>query len=291
MTLKKRRKYLIVSIAAMFTMTIFVLLDLSISHQRTVHLLQNDHSGDQKIFSALQSNNQPSSDLLKPIPQNKVRLRVLTYHHIAEPPDGRQNSYYVPPANFDAQMNYIQSQGYRTITPDEFYNDLTAGKSDDKAVLITFDDGNLDNYTNAFSTLKKYNFTGTFFVVSRMLNKELRLTSSQVIEMDKAGMTIGSHSQTHPDLTKVTSDQLASEVAGSKNDLEQLLGHSVNYFAYPGGSQNSVVQAAVEAAGYKAAFGIRHSIDHNPANLWNINRVHIDDDMQNIIDRLQGKNF
>jgi len=208
-------------------------------------------------------------------PVHSVRLRVLTWHHVADPPHGQQDSYYVRPTVFAAQLQYLADQGYHTITPDQFVSSLQDKKSDEKAVLLTFDDGDEDQFINAYPLLKEYHFTGTFFIISHKLGLDGYMTPKQVVEMDQNSMVIGAHSRTHPNLAKIAPEQQQSEILGSKQDLEQLLGHSVNSFAYPGGAQNEAVRSLVRQAHFQSAFGIHHSIDHDPTNLYNIDRVHI----------------
>ena len=81
-------------------------------------------------------------------------------------------------------------------------------------------------------------------------------------ELQRAGMTIASHSRTHPNLTKVSDSQLREEVLGSRQDLQKMLGVAPDLFAYPYGSWNRRVAAAVQAAGYRAARAY-------PGGAWN----------------------
>jgi peptidoglycan/xylan/chitin deacetylase (PgdA/CDA1 family) len=80
------------------------------------------------------------------------------------------------------------------------------------------------------------------------------LTWSQVRELRRAGMTIGSHTLTHALLTQEDSSTVQAEVTGSRRDLERELGSAVEHFAYPDGRFDDVVLAAVAAAGYRFAY-------------------------------------
>jgi peptidoglycan/xylan/chitin deacetylase (PgdA/CDA1 family) len=83
------------------------------------------------------------------------------------------------------------------------------------------------------------------------------MTRAQLLEMAAAGLTIGAHSRTHQDLRACDGGQLKSEVLGSRDDLEDLLGKPVTSFAYPTGLTNQRVAAAVAAAGFTSAVTTR----------------------------------
>ncbi|MBR3622573.1 MAG: polysaccharide deacetylase family protein, partial [Selenomonadaceae bacterium] len=95
--------------------------------------------------------------------ENENKILVLNYHKI----DNVNISLSVPPAEFDKQMKYLKDNDYHTITPDELYASIEGReKLPENPVLITFDDGYADNYTNAYPILKKYDFKATIFVIS-----------------------------------------------------------------------------------------------------------------------------
>ena len=84
-------------------------------------------------------------------PEDDVKVTVLNYHMI----NSRFLSLAVEPSDFDWQMKYLVDHGYHTISPDELYDYLAGtGSLPERPVLITFDDGYVDNYTNAFPILK-----------------------------------------------------------------------------------------------------------------------------------------
>jgi peptidoglycan/xylan/chitin deacetylase (PgdA/CDA1 family) len=94
-------------------------------------------------------------------------------------------------------------------------------------------------------------------VPSRLLGTPAYMTRAQVLEMDAAGVTIGAHSRTHPDLRACGPGELEGEVRGSKEDLEDLLGKPVTSFAYPTGLIDERVVAAVGSAGFTSAVTTR----------------------------------
>ena len=130
---------------------------------------------------------------------------------------------------------------------------LADGTAPRRAVVVTFDDAWADNHTNALDHLVEGQFTATLFVPSRLLDTPGRLTRAQVKEMAAAGVAIGAHSRTHPDLTACDDAELEREVRGCRDDLEDLIGVPCTRFAYPSGLRDRRVQAAVAAAGFRCA--------------------------------------
>jgi peptidoglycan/xylan/chitin deacetylase (PgdA/CDA1 family) len=122
-----------------------------------------------------------------------------------------------------------------------------------RGVVLTFDDAWADNHAHALEPLNRHRLPATLYAPSRLLGKPGYMTRSQLLEMEAGGVTIGAHSRTHPDLRACTSPELESEVRGSKEDLEDLLGKPVSSFAYPTGLLDDRVVEAVGAAGFTSA--------------------------------------
>ena len=206
--------------------------------------------------------------------ENGVKVLVLNYHKI----DNTFISLAVRPDDFDAQMKYLRDHDYHTITPDELYDSLAGtGELPENPVLITFDDGYEDNYTNAYPILKKYGFKATIFVVTGFLDKHKKgyLSWDEAREMNKNGINIESHTVNHKSMTDLTDDQLRSELVDSKKKAETELGHEVNYIAYPTGTYNLHIAQMVKEAGYKAAFTIKYGNVDKASNIYALERVPI----------------
>ena len=103
------------------------------------------------------------------------RIPVLLYHIIGDPPEGAKNSEsYLSVKRFTSQMSYLQNRGYKTISPDELVEHYTSDKPlPRKSVLITFDDGSRSILNNAFPIMKEIGFTGTVFLISDYIGKEI----------------------------------------------------------------------------------------------------------------------
>ncbi|HBF34896.1 TPA: hypothetical protein DDW35_10085 [Candidatus Sumerlaeota bacterium] len=208
-----------------------------------------------------------------------LKLPVLYYHHICEPPDGtRSPSVYMETHRFAAQLRLLRRLGYQSISLDEFCDCVETGRQPvGRRVLITFDDGHEDNYINALPLLKEYGFTATIFVAAGLIGKRFRfnhtvdpqgdplMTEKQIRDWLQQGMEIQSHGLNHGNLAQMPEDEVRRELTESRTILENVTGKPIRYFCYPFGSFRPSTLTLVEAAGYRAAFstirGKTHSWD------------------------------
>jgi peptidoglycan/xylan/chitin deacetylase (PgdA/CDA1 family) len=142
--------------------------------------------------------------------------------------------------------------------------DLARGRRDAAAsrpgtcrLVLTFDDAWADNHAHALGPLTRHGLPATLYAPSRLLGRPGYMSPGQLQEMSAAGIAIGAHSRTHPDLRRCSPAELDSEVRGGKDDLEDLLGVPVTSFAYPAGLLDDRVVAAVAAAGFTSAVTTR----------------------------------
>ena len=200
-----------------------------------------------------------------------AKVRILNYHMVND----MDHSLAVAPKDFDRQMAWLKKNGFQSITPEELYGALTgAGDLPEKPVMITFDDGYVDNYEKAYPILKKYGFKATILVVTEMVGKKKGyLTWEQLREMEQNGFSIEGHTMTHRALTSLTDDEVKEERSASKRMIEEKLGKTVTCFAYPGGAYNLHIANLVKEAGYKMAFTVRYGNADRASNLYAIDRV------------------
>lgn len=222
----------------------------------------------------------------------KFYAPILLYHHIADV--DKQNSYYVSPDIFEKQLIWLQDNGYHVVTMEKLY-EASLGQSSlpDKPVVISFDDGLKDQYTNAFPILKKYQMSAIFFIKINNYNKG-GLTTKQLQEMLDSGMEVGSHSVNHDNMAQMDVETLDYELQESKKILEKDLGIRVKFFSYPGGAYSNETIAAVKKAGYIGAVSTKHKVYQeikDKDSIYLFPRVHIDDEMPTFIDWVQGKNL
>lgn len=181
------------------------------------------------------------------------RLLVLAYHHVSE----NQESLCVKPNVFEKQISSLRKRGFQRLSLDDYMIDiLTKGEEihPSKYIIITFDDGWWDNYANAFPIMQKYGYLATIFLTVAYIGKKKDyLVWEQVIEMKKAGFDFGSHTLTHPHLTKISLKEARKEIIESKKILEDKIGEKVVSFCYPYGEYNSQIIEIVKEAGYLGA--------------------------------------
>ena len=220
--------------------------------------------------------------------ENGKKIVVLNYHKV----DYSFNSLAIPPEDFERQMEFLEQQGYHTISPDELYDGLT-GKAElpPNPVLITFDDGYLDNYENAYPILKKHNMKATIFVVPGFTNVNKNyLTWDHMLEMEQNGITIESHTLNHRALEGLTDEQIRAELGDSKQRLEERLGHPVEYLAYPTGTYNLHIASLAKEVGYRAAFTVKYGNVDLGSNVYALERVPVfrtEHTMRDFYERLQ----
>jgi peptidoglycan/xylan/chitin deacetylase (PgdA/CDA1 family) len=176
---------------------------------------------------------------------------VIGYHRVDDVDDPLAISTQV----FATHMAVLAGQRARrpVLGLDDLLDRMAAGTAPRRSVVLTFDDAWEDNHRNALGPLVEHELPATLYVPSRLLGRKGHLTRSQLLEMAAAGVTIGAHSRTHPDLRACSVGELEREVRGSRDDLEELLGVAVTSFAYPTGLENRRVRAAVIAAGFRSA--------------------------------------
>lgn len=160
---------------------------------------------------------------------------VLMYHSVGDTPPG-VSELSVRADDFEAQMRYLSQNGFTPITFDE----LSAAEQYKKPVLITFDDGYVDNFTVAYPVLKKYGFHATVFMVSSYVGAPGFLSGDELRQMSDF-VSIQSHTVRHEKLSGLSEDAVASELSRSRDALEALTGKPVTALSYPEGNYNSTV--------------------------------------------------
>lgn len=144
-------------------------------------------------------------------PEN-VRIPILMYHSISDAnPD---NSLLVPPTMFKEQMDWLKNNEFTTMTLDEALDSMSTGKVPKKPVVITFDDGYVDNYTAAFPVLKDNNMKGVFFVITDYMGETAgnSMSIDMLKEMKAAGMEIENHTSNHLELNSLSRDDAYNSI-------------------------------------------------------------------------------
>ena len=190
---------------------------------------------------------------------------ILTYHHIAPPPDGEPRNLCVAPQSFTGQMAYLSELGYHAVTLDDVREELLGRRSlPRRSVAITFDDGGADNYCNALPLLCRHGFRATVFLVAGKIGMDRDqpgwpeaarryLSEDEIAEMGRCGIVFGSHTLTHVRLQKVEPEQCDYELTESRKRIEEITGGRVGWLSYPFGNFSRRVIKSAKQAGYAGA--------------------------------------
>jgi len=172
----------------------------------------------------------------------KSSISILMYHSIADEDEAGVHPYYrtaTGPAVFASQMESLHQASFSVIGLGEAIRRCSEPHTG-KSVVITFDDGFRNFYTNAFPVLDRYGFTATMFLPTAHIGESTLtfkgkecLSWSEVRALQKHGISFGSHTVTHPQLHDCDAHAIREEVVGSKQTIEQKLGCAVQSFSYP----------------------------------------------------------
>lgn len=198
---------------------------------------------------------------------------VLYYHSVKESAD---NEVTISPKTLRQQLKYVKDQGYITLTLSELKNYiLNNSPIPPKSIVITFDDGYMDNYYNAFPALKDLNMVATIFCITSNLDGSYYLSKDAISEMSNYGIDIQSHTVTHTKLSKLTYDQQLAELKESKKTLESIVGKKIDSIAYPYGDFNDDSIKAAKNAGYTLGFTTERGLSDRNDNPLKLNRIYI----------------
>lgn len=139
--------------------------------------------------------------------------------------------------------------------------------------LLTFDDGYLSDYEKALPLLLKMNCVATFFLITDSVNTDGFLSWAQVRELHNAGMTVGSHTRTHPDMRRLNLSRQKDELLSSRLRIEDELGAAVTNFSFPFGKFNMDLVKLAWDAGYKTVCTSKHGVTRLPNTLLPRNSI------------------
>ena len=215
---------------------------------------------------------------------DSLRVPILVYHNVAVHHPGdtpEQRALDVSPETFAWQMAYLQQTGTSVISLARLAAALEGRDTvPEHAVVLTFDDGWETQFIHVFPVLRRLGYTATFFVFTAPIGRGSGyMTWDELRELTHGGMTVGSHSLSHPFLPRLHDPALIRrEIAESREILEDSLGVPVEFFAYPYGAFSSALEGAVRDAGYRAARSFPGGAWNGRENIWALRAVEVTED-------------
>ena len=191
-----------------------------------------------------------------------VNIPTLMYHHVEDMNKAKNEGHAnlsVAPDVFRNHLTYLRSKGYVTTFPNSVIDFFDKGvKPNPKSVLLTFDDGYDDFYTNVFPLLKEFGVKAVLFLPTGLTNNPGYLTWNQVTEMHASGLVfVANHTWSHKSMDSGTTAAL-EEI---KKADQQLFDHAMNnpkVFAFPYGTTSGYSVSDLSKLGYQAGFTTKH---------------------------------
>lgn len=232
------------------------------------------------LFYGKETNLQPAAIVRPPIVEAgaNVPLPILIYHYVEyvrDPGDTIRQSLDIVPHIFEAQVKTLKEAGYTFITPNQI-DDLEKGRLiAQKPIIISFDDGYEDFYTDVLPILEKYDVRAVAYIVSGFVDHKNYLTTDQLKTIVGGKLVeVGAHSVHHLALAKIDPVGAKDEVVYSKDWLEKNFGIKISSFAYPYGSFNTDIVKYVQFAGFKNAMTIVEGANLNLEDEYLLKRIH-----------------
>ncbi|MCG8340487.1 MAG: polysaccharide deacetylase family protein [Cytophagales bacterium] len=254
------------------------------------------HTSLKKTVAAIYDVHRISKQVLRIYRSTKMRkyhpqhIPILMYHKIPKQPFETQHQTYVTQQNFEKHLRFFKRRGFTPITFQDYFafaNGFPAHKLfPRKPLILTFDDGYLDNYTNMLPLMQQYGYKGVLFLLGDAKadynfwdadqgeHYDSLMSLSQKQAFVKEGWEIGAHTLSHPNLTALTEEQAKHEIAESKKRLEQDLKTTIISFAYPSGYCNEKIKQLVKDTGFQ--FGIATDtgglhLEDDPYQIFRVN--------------------
>ena len=177
--------------------------------------------------------------------------------------------FAVTPDDFARHMDLLVERSYRCLTISQLVDELRSPflkRSDEKIAAITFDDGYADFVSHTLPVLQQRNLTATMYLTSGWLDggtteistrpDDKFLDWSQVPNLVEAGIEVGAHSHTHPQMDTLDNAEAVYELMRSKALIEDAVGSGIRSFAYPHGYSSPKVRQLTAQSGYDSAAAV-----------------------------------
>ena len=192
------------------------------------------------------------------------RSLVLAYHGVAPSDPGEDpHNLRVAPGRFQAQVALLLHAGFEMVTVTDLAERAAGGKPPPGLAALSFDDGMEDNHSVLLPILREYGIPATVYVTTGLIGQAnpwlapesgaRMMTEAELCELSAAGVELGAHTVTHPDMSLLDHDSCLREMVESKEAIERLIGTAVSTFAYPFCRYGEAATTAAADAGFIAA--------------------------------------
>ena len=238
--------------------------------------------------------------VLTAAPKNEqvmVRVPILLYHYVEyvqDKKDTTRQKLDITPYAFLSQIETLKKAGYTFINASDLSAALSGKtKLPQKSVMLTFDDGYMDFYTNVFPILKKEQVKAVEYVIADFLNRPNFMFTFQLQQIAKSPFVeIGAHTMDHVWLKGMTKNMAWFEINQSRKDLQKITGLPVNSFAYPYGAFDQQAVSFVKDAGFSTAVSTLPGVEEGSVNRYFLYRIRPGYRTgQNLLDYLSQDNF
>lgn len=221
---------------------------------------------------------QPTPDSL----DREFYIPILMYHYISTPPadaDVYRKDLSVTPEKFREQMDWLKASGYTPISMYHLVYALQIGKPPlpERPIILTFDDGYMDNYENAYPILQELGFTATFFIMTDVTDRAQAgyMTWDIYKELFAAGMSIEVHGREHLDMSGRDDAWLTYHLLGPAQTIEANLGHKPRFIAYPSGRWDDLTISTAHRLDFWGAVTTQNGAHHTKNNLFTLERIRV----------------
>ena len=243
---------------------------------------------DQGLAFKYPLSNTDSADAKEPA----KKVLILMYHYVRkvqkeDNPLGYKLS--VDPNAFSEQLEWLRENGYHSVST----KDIIEKKITRKSIILSFDDGYEDFYTEALPRLKKYGFSATCAIIVNQIDTPHYLSKNQIRELVLSGIEIVSHSMNHPDLTALDSRELEDELKTSKDVLESEFGIKVETFVYPYGKFDENIEEKLKNLDYSLGITTKSGTASLTKNPFKLPRRRVDnrDSFDGFIKKIQTSDW
>lgn len=211
-------------------------------------------------------------------------VRILMYHRIFKMEEYDQ--LCVDPDIFESQMRYL-NEHYNVLSIHDAIKKISTGTIKGDEVVITFDDGYMDNYIEALPILKKYDLPASIYITTEFTDhikahpryKEpavsLHCSWNDINKLINNNIIIGAHTISHPFLQQINPEQCKREIIDSKREIETKISEKVNIFCYPSGDYGRRELDFLKESTYTAALTVSPGVNRKSTNVLELRRTEI----------------